>query len=127
MKSWRNILARKPAVLIEGTKRVSRYYLNYYTILTYRILDDILGSYILDSRPSSEFYYENAKNKLVNLELSADEAPNIVFTTPGDELTGKGTLGQVDLAGLGRQGRLMRLAGWIDLDSRLTVWSLLCL
>jgi DNA mismatch repair protein MSH5 len=86
-----------------------------------------LGSYILDSRPSSEFYYENAKNKLVNLELSADEAPNIVFTTPGDELTGKATLGQVDLAGLGRQGRLMRLAGWIDLDSRLTVWSLLCL
>lgn len=86
-----------------------------------RILDDIFGSYILDSRPSSEFHYENAKNKLVNLELNADEVPNIIFTTPGDELAGKAGHGQVELAGLGRQGRLMRLASWIDLQSRLTV------
>ena len=27
-----------------------------------------------------------------------------------------------DQVGIGRQGRLMRLAGWIDIDSRLTVW-----
>lgn len=95
----------------------------YCIALTNRILDDIFGSYILDSRPSSEFHHENAKNKLVNLELSADEVPNIIFTTPGDELTGKVAQGQLELAGLGRQGRLMRLAGWIDLDSRLTVQS----
>jgi DNA mismatch repair protein MSH5 len=92
-----------------------------------RVLDDIFGSYVLDSRPSSEFHYENAKNKLVNLELSADEVPTIIFTTPGDELIGKAANGQVELAGLGRQGRLMRLAGWIDLDSRLTVRSFSCL
>jgi DNA mismatch repair protein MSH5 len=110
-------------------KQVSRHRLFIVTIieLTICILDDIFGSYNLDSRPSSEFHYENAKNKLVKLELSADEVPNIIFTTPGDELTGKAPQGQVDLAGLGRQGRLMRLSSWIDLDSRLTVQSRPCL
>jgi hypothetical protein len=93
----------------------------YRNSLTSRLLDDIFGSYVLDSRPSSEFHYENAKNKLLNLELSSDKVPNIIFTTPENELTGKAANGQVELAGLGRQGRLMRLAGWIDLDSRLTV------
>ena len=81
-------------------------------------VDDIFGSYILDSRPSSDFNYEAAKNKIVNLELVADENPNIIFNTPGDELVGDG---YADQGGVGRQGKLMRLAGWIDLDSRLTV------
>lgn len=62
----------------------------------------------------------------MNLELIAGEVPNIIFTTPGDELTGNAANGQVELAGLGRQGRLMRLAGCIDLDSRLTVRSSSC-
>jgi hypothetical protein len=113
--------------LIEETKQVSLDLFVCWVRLTAPVLDDIFGSYILDSRPSSEFQYENAKNKLVNLELSADEVPNIIFTTPGDELTGKAADGQVKLAGLGRQGRLMRLAAWIDLDSRLTVQLLYCL
>lgn len=83
-----------------------------------RHTDDIFGSYILDSRPSSDFYYEAAKNKLVNLELLADENTNVIFNTAGDELIGDG---YADQGGIGRQGKLMRLAGWIDLDSRVTV------
>ena len=79
--------------------------------------DDVFGSYILDSRPSSEFRYDTAKDKLVNLELGEDRPPSMILTTPGDELEatyGEGSLG-------GRQGRLMRLAGRVDLGSKLSV------
>ena len=88
-------------------------------------LDDIFGSYVLNALPSGEFSYEAAKNKLVNLELSTDEAPNIIFTAPGDELAGD-PYGQGDQGCMGRQGRLMRLASSIDLNSRLTVCFSLC-
>jgi DNA mismatch repair protein MSH5 len=77
-------------------------------------LDDIFGSYVLNARPSGDFNYEAAINKLVNLDLNADYAPKIVFRTPEDDLVS-------DQVSMSRQGRLMRLAGWIDLDSRLTV------
>jgi hypothetical protein len=48
-----------------------------------------------------------------------DGAPNIMFTTPGDDLVGDAGYRQG-----GRQGQLMKLAGWIDLDSKLTVYLL---
>ncbi|KAH6678282.1 muts domain V-domain-containing protein [Halenospora varia] len=75
---------------------------------------DDLGSYVLDIRPTADFKYEAAKDKLVNMHLSADDAPDIIFKVPGDGLSVED-----DVAG--RQGRLLRLAGWIDLDSWLTV------
>ncbi|KAF4637415.1 hypothetical protein G7Y89_g664 [Cudoniella acicularis] len=74
---------------------------------------DDLGSYVLDTRPSTDFNYEKAKDKLVNLHLSADDAPELVFRTPGDGLQAEDDAG--------RQGKLLRLAGWMDLDSFLTV------
>lgn len=55
---------------------------------------------------------------LINLELSADEAPNIIFTIPDDDAI---NLANDDNDGMGRQGKLLRLAGWIDLDSKVTV------
>lgn len=81
--------------------------------------DEVFGSYVLDSRPASEFYYEGAKNKLVNLDLDAQHESGMTFTTPGDDFVGPHD--QADSSGVGRQGRLMRLAGWIDLESRLSV------
>jgi DNA mismatch repair protein MSH5 len=82
------------------------------------VTDDILGSYILDSRASSEFGEEKAKDKLINLELSVDNAPNIIFATAADGATaGPGLEDGV----MGRKGKLLRLASWIDLDSRVTV------
>lgn len=78
--------------------------------------DDVFGSYILDSRASGEFNDEKAKDKLINLELTVDDAPNIIFTTPADD-----NLAHKDGGGMGGQGRLLRLAGWIDLDSKVTV------
>lgn len=81
--------------------------------------DDILGSYILDSRASGEFNEEKAKDKLINLELSVDDDPKIVFTTASEDRTGGIAL--EEMGGMGRQGKLLRLAGWIDLDSKVTV------
>jgi DNA mismatch repair protein MSH5 len=85
-------------------------------------LDSIFGSYVLDSRPSPEFQFDAAKNKLINLDIAAEHGPEIVFTTPGDDLISGAAHGQGHIdSGVGRQGKLMRLAGWMDLDSRLTV------
>jgi DNA mismatch repair protein MSH5 len=79
---------------------------------------------VLDSRPSVEFQFEAAKNKLINLEFISEHGPEIVFVTPGDDLIARGAYGQGhNDSGVGRQGRLVRLAGWMDLDSRLTVCS----
>lgn len=44
-----------------------------------------------------------------------------MFATPGDDFAGDRNHDQTELSGAGRQGRLMRLAGWVDLDSRLSV------
>ena len=41
------------------------------------LVDNILGSYVLDARPSSDFGYMAGKNKLINLELGSDERSQI--------------------------------------------------
>jgi len=95
-------------------------------MLTRLLLDSIFGCYVLDSRPSAEFQFEAAKNKLINLDIGLEHGPEIVFTTPGDDLINSGVYGQGhNGCGVGRQGKLMRLAGWMDLDSRLTVCVLI--
>jgi DNA mismatch repair protein MSH5 len=71
-------------------------------------------------RPSAEFCFEAAKNKLVNLDLVAQDEHHTMFQTPSDYPVG-GPYGQSYDAESGCQARLMRLARWIDLDSRLTV------
>ncbi|TVY28135.1 MutS-like protein [Lachnellula hyalina] len=81
--------------------------------------NDVFGSYVLDSQQSTDFKFGSAKNKLVSLELGVDETPKIVFAVPGDDMTGEAIRGEH--SSTGHQGRLMRLAGWIDLDSCLTV------
>lgn len=45
----------------------------------------------------------------------------MTLATPGDDFGGDRKHDQAELSGTGRHGRLMRLAGWIDLDSRLSV------
>lgn len=89
----------------------------------------MFGSYVLDSRPSAEFQYEAAKGKLVNLDPSfdGDADHKMQFCVPGDELLGNADHIQ-DYEGQdtkGHQGRLLRLAGSIDLDSRVSVRLLL--
>ncbi|KAK0104513.1 MutS protein msh5 [Cadophora gregata] len=74
--------------------------------------NDIFGSYVLDARPASEFSSYKAKLKLLNLDFAGDGPSNFAFTTPGDNMGGDTP---------NDMGKLMRLAGWIDLDSELTL------
>ncbi|KAF5851469.1 hypothetical protein GGP41_004289 [Bipolaris sorokiniana] len=74
--------------------------------------------FLLEVRPPSEFNYDSAKNKLASLHLGEDDSTHIEFNIPGELATvshpGKGQ-------SAGQQGQLLRLAGWIDLESRSTV------
>jgi DNA mismatch repair protein MSH5 len=45
----------------------------------------------------------------------------MVFTTPADDLVGGPSHDQEESSNMGQQGRQMRMAGWIDLESRLSV------
>lgn len=76
--------------------------------------------YNLEVRPSSEFSYEAAKNKLVNLKIGSETGPQVTFVVPGDVLAADEHDGDGGESS-GRQGRLLRLSCWIDVESRLTV------
>ncbi|KAF2120478.1 muts domain V-domain-containing protein [Lophiotrema nucula] len=74
--------------------------------------------FLLEVRPSSEFYYEAAKSKLVGLRIGEEDGPQVTFVVPGDVVAE----GYEDAENTpGQQGQLLRLSGWIDLESRLTV------
>lgn len=76
----------------------------------------IRGAYILRTVGSVEFSYENAKSHLLNINFDSLSTQTMRFIT----VSGNEAEGEVDMAGQ-RQGKLMRLATWIDLDSRFSV------
>ncbi|KAI5204078.1 hypothetical protein E4T38_04811 [Aureobasidium subglaciale] len=73
-------------------------------------------------RPSSEFLYDSARCRLADLKLDHEDGPKVTFTTPGDVVIGRdeGYIADGD-AFETRQGQLLKLAGWIDVESRVTV------
>ncbi|OAG13030.1 uncharacterized protein CC84DRAFT_1255161 [Paraphaeosphaeria sporulosa] len=74
--------------------------------------------FLLEVRPPSEFSFDAAKGKLATLRIEDDVVPQMNFVVPGDmNLLGEGSLENAS----GHQGRLLRLAGLVDMDSRLTV------
>ncbi|KAL1634726.1 hypothetical protein SLS56_002128 [Neofusicoccum ribis] len=79
--------------------------------------DQFALPYLLEVRPQAEFYYEPGRNKLGNLKIGTETGPNVTFTVPGDVQTG-GYGGNEDV---GRQENFLRLCGWVDLESRITV------
>ncbi|KAI1197518.1 muts domain V-domain-containing protein [Nemania serpens] len=76
------------------------------------------GAYILRNLNSVDFRYEAGKNKLLDLCLGMDGPQTMLYTTVVDdavpEADGHHSRGS-------RQGHLMRLATFIDLDSQLTI------
>ncbi|KAH6615072.1 muts domain V-domain-containing protein [Boeremia exigua] len=72
--------------------------------------------FLLDVRPPNEFYYDTAKNKLMTLVLGEEGGSRVSFNVPGDHLGGH----DVESA-TGQQGHLLRLAGWVDMESCITV------
>ncbi|KAH9865562.1 hypothetical protein J1614_009147 [Plenodomus biglobosus] len=80
--------------------------------------DQFRLSFLLEVRPPSEFYYDAARRKLQSLPLEGAKSSRVSFNVPGELAT---TTQFDDENTLGQQGQLLRLAGWIDLDSRVTV------
>lgn len=78
--------------------------------------------YLLEARPLGEFNYESSKRKLANLRLDSDEGPSITLTVPGDVI-GTDSFEMHD-ENSGRHEHLLRLAGWVDVESRVTVCTL---
>ena len=72
--------------------------------------------FLLDVRPPSEFYYDAAKNKLMTLRLGEDDGAKVTFSVPGEHPNSYDSDGAQ-----GQQGQLLRLAGWVDMESRVTV------
>ena len=77
--------------------------------------------YLLEFRANSEFGYDSARNKLVNLRIGQPGGPNVTFIVPGDVVTYEDVMVGGDMGFTGRQGQLLRLSGWINMESRLTV------
>ena len=77
--------------------------------------------YVLEVRPSSEFNYEAAKRKLIDLRIRSDAGSQTAFITPGDSEFYDDVGDSHNASFTSRQGRLLRLLGQIDFDSRLSV------
>jgi DNA mismatch repair protein MSH5 len=71
--------------------------------------------FILEIRPPAEFNTEVAKSRIISLDLAADNGPRFDFVTPGDVYgpEAKNDHGEA----IGQQERLLRFAGYIDLDN----------
>lgn len=79
--------------------------------------------YILELRPSSDFAYESAKNKLAGLHIGTDGGPQVTFVIPGDNHAADDYDGNAFGEPAGRRSQMLRLSGWIALDSKITVSS----
>jgi DNA mismatch repair protein MSH5 len=74
--------------------------------------DEAQPSYHLQIRPINEFSYQTARSKLIALRIGEDHGPDI--QVPAD-------LHDVFSDGGQSRGNLLKLAAWIDIDSRITV------
>ena len=72
-------------------------------------------------RPSAEFEYEAGKNKLAGLKLRSDAERLGTIITPGSHNAYEDYEDHNEVGSSGHYGKLLRLAGCVDLESRLTV------
>lgn len=77
--------------------------------------------YLLECRPSPEFGYDSARNKLVNLRIGQRGGPAVTYVIPGDVVTHDEDPGDGEGGPTGRQSQLLRLSGWVNLESKSTV------
>ncbi|PWW76611.1 hypothetical protein C7212DRAFT_357556 [Tuber magnatum] len=69
--------------------------------------------YHISIRPTGEFSYEAARNKLTSIKIGQIDGPILTLQSPGD-IHDIATDEQ-------RRGNLLRLAGWVNVDSRISV------
>ncbi|KAI2621077.1 muts domain V-domain-containing protein [Hypoxylon sp. NC1633] len=80
---------------------------------------DLQSAYILRSLNSTDFRYDSGKEKLLGLDLETPGRQSILYTSVVDDTVNDN--GEIEAQENSRQGRLMRLATSINLDSRLTI------
>lgn len=78
-------------------------------------------TYRLECRPNVEFSYEAARNKMANLQIGQQHGAIITYTVPGDVISCDIDPDNPDGTATCAQGQLLRLAGWVDMEARLTV------
>lgn len=77
--------------------------------------------YLLECRPNAEFGYDAARNKLVSLRIGQQGGPAVTYVVPGDVVTHDDVDSAEGGGPTGRQSQLLRLSGWINLESKSTV------
>ncbi|KAE8416659.1 DNA mismatch repair protein Msh5 [Aspergillus pseudocaelatus] len=77
--------------------------------------------YQLDVRPSQEFSYLNAKNKLAALEISSGHEQRIRFLVPHNGLIDPEQMDTESLDFTLQDGRFLHMPGSIDLENKVTI------
>ncbi|EAU38965.1 predicted protein [Aspergillus terreus NIH2624] len=77
--------------------------------------------YQLDARPSQEFNYVNARNKLAALEISSTHENRIRFLVPHNGLVDTEELDTDNLDFTLQEGRLLHMASSIDMANAVTI------
>ena len=86
------------------------------------LADQFRLPYVFDLRPSVEFNYEASLRKLLDLQLQTNDSPPMDFITPSNEVVYSDRHEENYEAGFTtRQGKLLRLSGLVDFESRLSL------
>lgn len=94
------------------------------TLMAFSITDS--QSYLpydIDVRPSQEFSYFGARNKLVALEISSTHEQRLQFLVPHNGLSGYDQLNAEDLGFTLQEGRLLHMSSSIDMENIVTIGS----
>ncbi|KAG9792262.1 dihydroceramide delta(4)-desaturase, partial [Aureobasidium melanogenum] len=77
--------------------------------------------YEIEIRPSHDFSYESALNKLINLPLFASHDHASEFFVPGEAATLEEGLQPEELGLTKRRGKLIQVSSWLDLHNRVSI------
>lgn len=75
--------------------------------------------YQVDVRPSQEFSYEVAKNKLASIKIGPSENEDVKFYVPGD--TFDESEYRENPGFTAHQGKVLHLSGYIDVENRVSM------
>lgn len=77
--------------------------------------------YRLDVRPSQEFSYENAKNKMVALEISSIHEERLQFLVPHNGMISPEHLDTESTGFTLQEGRLLHMSSSVDMENVVTI------
>ncbi|KAL4872765.1 muts domain V-domain-containing protein [Aspergillus spectabilis] len=77
--------------------------------------------YQLDVRPSQEFNHSDAKNKMVELEISTRHEDRFKFLVPHNELVDTDQLDTENMEFTLQEGRHLHMASYLDLENKVTL------